>query len=663
MQLLDSCLFSNNRNSDRLHQRIQLDLFTEFVTRHVVRIVYSTSFEPLSDKTDNKMKTSGVLRGLQYKVDDNPPWITTILLAVQHYLMLLSSNLATPVLVATIICAKGDVEVTSMILGNMLFACGICTVIQTFIGVRLPIVQCPAFAYIVPMLALTDFEKWKCPEFNTTMINRMMNSTLGNITDHDGEEPYWKTRLNMITGSIMVASVFEIFLGASGILTLLLRFIGPLTVAPTIMMMGLGVVKTGYELAGTHWGIAFGTIGLIILLSECIPTLDINVPCTVKLTGQEKGCVRHDKRKTQIVFHKMFSVIISVCLMWLLCYILTTTGAFPSDKKSYGYQARTDLRDEELKTASWVSFPYPGRYGMPTFNSGLFVAFIAGVITSVIESIGDYYTCARIAGAVPPPPSAINRGILVEGIDGILSAAVGLGFGVTSCSQNIGVISLTKVGSRRVVLVAGILMIIFGCFNKFSAFVVTVPDPIIGASFIVLFGVLAAVGASNLQYVDLNSPRNMIVFGLSLFMGLTLPPWTQQNEQIFAEGNENAMQVLLALLGNNMFMACFTALILDNVMPGTDEERGIVLWRELTSEHLEDKGSYSLRTYDLPFGMSKIRSWRWTQYIPFSPTFVNDPLFCFSSPSRDQENRPERDHEDVTIQNDLNRPDDGCTKL
>lgn len=36
-------------------------------------------------------------------------------------------------------------------------------------------------------------------------------------------------------------------------------------------------------------------------------------------------------------------------------------------------------------------------------------------------------------------------GILIEGIDCILSAAVGLGFGVTSCSQNIGIISLTKV--------------------------------------------------------------------------------------------------------------------------------------------------------------------------------------------------------------------------
>ncbi|CAC5392680.1 SLC23A1 [Mytilus coruscus] len=617
------------------------------------------------------MKTSGILCGLQYKVEDNPPWTTTILLALQHYLMLLSSCLAIPGLVATIICAKGDVEVTSMMMGNLMFACGICTVIQTLIGVRLPIVQCPAFAYIVPMLALTDFEKWKCPEFNTTMTYPIMNETLekgqikrphcltGNITESNGEEPYWKTRLNMITGSIMVACVFEIFLGASGILTLLLRFIGPLTVAPTIMMMGLGVVKTGYELAGTHWGIAFGTIGLIILLSECIPVFEIDVPCTVKFTGNDKGFVGHEKRKTQIVFHKMFSVIISVCSMWLLCYILTTTGVFPSDEKSYGYQARTDLRDEELKSASWVSFPYPGRYGMPTFNSGLFVAFIAGVLTSVIESIGDYYTCARIAGAVPPPPSAINRGILIEGIDCILSAAVGLGFGVTSCSQNIGVISLTKF--KFIDKCKGWQQT---CGTCSGAVVVTVPDPIIGASFIVLFGVLAAVGASNLQYVDLNSPRNMVVFGLSLFMGLTLPPWTQQNEQIFADGNENAMQVLLALLGNNMFMACFTALILDNIMPGTVEERGIMLWRELKSEHLDDKSSYSLRTYDLPFGMSKIRSWRWTQYIPFSPTFVNDDLNCCLSPARDHEDITGRDHEDVTRQNDFKiTNDDDCTKL
>ena len=55
---------------------------------------------------------------------------------------------------------------------------------------------------------------------------------------------------------------------------------------------------------------------------------------------------------------------------------------------------------------------FTGNWGKPSFSSAIFVAMIAGVITSVIESIGDYYTCARIAGAHPPPAHAINRGII-----------------------------------------------------------------------------------------------------------------------------------------------------------------------------------------------------------------------------------------------------------
>lgn len=56
----------------------------------------------------------------------------------------------------------------------------------------------------------------------------------------------------------MAAAGLEIFVGASGCISILLRFIGPLTVAPTIMMMGLGVIDTGFEMAGKHWGISFG---------------------------------------------------------------------------------------------------------------------------------------------------------------------------------------------------------------------------------------------------------------------------------------------------------------------------------------------------------------------------------------------------------------------
>jgi len=42
-------------------------------------------------------------------------------------------------------------------------------------------------------------------------------------------------------------------------------------------------------------------------------------------------------------------------------------------------------------------------------------------------------------------------------------------------------------------------------------------------------GIIAAVGVSNLQYVDLNSSRNMCIFGFSLFFGLSFPTWISHN--------------------------------------------------------------------------------------------------------------------------------------
>ena len=57
----------------------------------------------------------------------------------QHYLTLLSSNLATPGIIASTICAIGipnETHVKSELMGNMIFACGVCTLVQSFIGTR-----------------------------------------------------------------------------------------------------------------------------------------------------------------------------------------------------------------------------------------------------------------------------------------------------------------------------------------------------------------------------------------------------------------------------------------------------------------------------------------------------------------------------------------------
>ena len=71
---------------------------------------------------------------------------------------------------------------------------------------------------------------------------------------------------------------------------------------------------------------------------------------------------------------------------------------------------------------------------------------LAGVFASIVESVGDYYACARMSDAPPPPPHAVNRGIGIEGIGCILCGAFGTASGSTSFSENIGAIGITKVG-------------------------------------------------------------------------------------------------------------------------------------------------------------------------------------------------------------------------
>ena len=57
-------------------------------------------------------------------------------------------------------------------------------------------------------------------------------------------------------------------------------------------------------------------------------------------------------------------------------------------------------------------------------------------------------------------------------------------------------------------------MILIGVCSKVGALFVTIPEPIIGGIFSVMFGIITAVGLSNLQFVDLNSTRSSFLINV-----------------------------------------------------------------------------------------------------------------------------------------------------
>lgn len=51
----------------------------------------------------------------------------------------------------------------------------------------------------------------------------------------------------------------------------------------------------------------------------------------------------------------------------------------------------------------------PGQWGLPTVTVAGVLGMFSATLSGIVESIGDYYACARLAGAPTPPVHAINR--------------------------------------------------------------------------------------------------------------------------------------------------------------------------------------------------------------------------------------------------------------
>uniref|UniRef100_A0A3Q2CYM3 Solute carrier family 23 member 1-like n=1 Tax=Cyprinodon variegatus TaxID=28743 RepID=A0A3Q2CYM3_CYPVA len=558
--------------------------------------------EEVSEETSQSSCATEDRNKPTYCVTDVPPWYLCIFLAIQHYLTAFGGIIAIPLILSEGLCLQHDTLTQGLLINNIFFVSGLCTILQVTFGVRLPILQGGTFALVTPAMAILSTPEWKCPAWT-------QNASLVNTSSPVFIEE-WQKRLRTLQGSIMVASVLQILVGFSGLIGFLMRFIGPLTIAPTVSLIGLALYDSAGDKAGSHWGISALTTGLIIIFSQYLRLIPIPVP----------SCSKTKKEKiSKFYIFQIMPILLGIAVSWLVCYLLTIFDVLPSDSAQYGHLARTDVKGNVVSQASWFTLPYPGKWGIPTVNLAAVVGILAGIICSMAESVGDYHACARLSGAPPPPKHAISRGIGVEGIGSLLAGAFGTGNGTTSFSENVAALGITRVGSRAVILLSGFLMILMGMIGKIGAIFTTIPTPVIGGMFLIMFGVISAAGISNLQFTDMNSSRNIFVFGFSIFTALVIPNWIAKNPGVLETGVKEVDQVLSVLFTTHMFIGGFLGFFLDNTIPGSKRERGLHTWN---TEHLEDS-SHALASeevYSLPFGITScLRSQSWVRYIPFCP--------------------------------------------
>src|SRR5699024_11168093 len=136
---------------------------------------------------------------------------------------------------------------------------------------------------------------------------------------------------------------------------------------------------------------------------------------------------------------------------------------------------------------------------------------------------------------------------------------------ITSFSQNVGLVAMTKVVNRFTIMFGALALILAGLFPPIGAVFSTLPEPVLGGCTIMMFGTIVVSGMNMISRCGFTS-RNTTIAALSLSIGIGFT----QVPEIY-----NVLPKLLrdVFSGNPVANVFVIALILSLVIPKNEEDK------------------------------------------------------------------------------------------
>lgn len=165
----------------------------------------------------------------------------------------------------------------------------------------------------------------------------------------------------------------------------------------------------------------------------------------------------------------------------------------------------------------FISLPHIMPY-KPEFHLGAIVSVAIIFLVSAAETIGD--TTAMVSGGLKRDITTkeITGSLACDGYASAFSALLGCS-PVTSFSQNVGLIAMTKVVNRFTIMTGAVCMILAGLLPPVGNFFASLPDSVLGGCTIMMFGTILTSGIEMLSKAGFTQ-RNITIAALSLSIGI-----------------------------------------------------------------------------------------------------------------------------------------------
>src|SRR5690606_21328134 len=254
--------------------------------------------------------------------------------------------------------------------------------------------------------------------------------------------------ITAVYGAIIVSGLFIMLI--STVFGKLVRFFPPVVTGSVVTIIGLTLIPVAINnLAGgqgasdfgssTNLLLGFGTLIFIILMYRFT-----------------KGFIRS------------ISILIGI--------IIGTVAASLMGKVDFTAVAE----------ASYFHMPHPFYFGMPTFEISAIITLILVAIVSLVESTGVYFALGDITERKLTEKD-LAKGYRAEGL-AVFLGGIFNAFQYTAFSQNVGLVQLTGVKKRKVIVVAGFMLIALGLVPKIAALTTIIPTAVLGGAMVAMFG-------------------------------------------------------------------------------------------------------------------------------------------------------------------------------